>query len=60
MPLESIVAKATKDTVDKSTRVIETSVKKAWSIMDAAVEKKAPSEQLNKRAMSAVQGKVME
>jgi hypothetical protein len=39
-------------------RRLETLVKKAWSIMDAASEKKRPSEYLGDRARRSIQGRV--
>lgn len=37
---------------------VEGLVKKAWSIMDAASEKQAPSKYLSSHAISAMQGKI--
>lgn len=42
--------------VTETTQLAETALKKAWSIMDAAKEKKAPSEYLSQTAIKAVQG----
>lgn len=39
-------------------RGLENLVKKAWSILDAASEKKRPSEYLGERARRSIQGKV--
>ncbi len=44
MSLESTAAKAGSDAGNKAFRMVETSLKKAWSILDAASEKKPPSE----------------
>ena len=38
-------------------RTAENLVKKLWSIMDAASEKKAPGDYLSSRAISSIQGK---
>jgi hypothetical protein len=56
MTLESSV-KTTADVVEKGTRLVETGIKKAWSILDSATEKKPPGEYLSKQAISAIQGK---
>jgi hypothetical protein len=56
MPVESTVVKATKEAANMGTRVVETAVKKAWSIMDAASDKRSPSEILSKNAIQAIQG----
>ena len=42
--------------ITESTKFAETALKKAWSIMDAATQKKAPSEYLSQTAIKAVQG----
>ena len=55
--LESTAAKASRDVMDSTKRVTETAIKKAWSILDAASEKKLPSEYLGQRAISAIQGR---
>lgn len=39
-------------------RGLESLVKKAWSIMDAASEKKRPSEYLGEQARRSIQGRV--
>jgi hypothetical protein len=45
------------DVVKKTTHLVETGMKKAWSVLDAAVEKKSPSEVLSKQGIRAIQGK---
>lgn len=45
------------DAVTTTSRLVETGMKKAWSILDAAVEKKSPSQALSKQGISAIQGK---
>jgi hypothetical protein len=55
MSLES-AAKAVTDVVDQTKKVTETAIKKAWSIMDAATEKKSPGEYLGQRAIKSIQG----
>lgn len=42
--------------VTETTKLAETALKKAWSLMDAATEKKSPSEYLSQTAIKAVQG----
>ena len=54
-----MVEKIVTDIVRTTAKVVETGVKKAWSIIDAAVEKKAPSEALSKKGIGAIQGKVI-
>jgi hypothetical protein len=56
MSLETTAAKATSDVVDKSLRLTETAIKKAWSILDAVSEKRPPSEYLSPKAVKAIQG----
>jgi hypothetical protein len=50
------------DAAAKTARVAERRVgdlvKKAWSIMDAASEKKTPSEYLSRRGTRSIQGRV--
>ena len=45
------------DAVKTSVKVAETGLKNIWSILDAAGEKKAPSEMLSPKAINAIQGK---
>jgi hypothetical protein len=52
MPAEKVIA----DTVTATLKVAEAAVKKAWSLMDAASEKKPPSEYLSPNAIKAIQG----
>jgi hypothetical protein len=56
MAIESAVVKTTLDVVDNTKKVAEASIKKAWSILDAASEKKPPSETLSQNAIRAIQG----
>jgi hypothetical protein len=49
-------AKVTTDIVEKTAKVAETAMKKAWSIMEAAAEKKSPSEYLGQRSVKSIQG----
>lgn len=54
-----MVDEATKtitETARTGTKIAEAGVKKAWSILDAASEKKPPSEVLSQKAVRAVQG----
>jgi len=57
MSIESNPVKATKDITSQGVRIVDGLVKKAWSIMDAAVEKQVPSEILNQKAIQSIQGK---
>lgn len=45
------------DTTKVVAKAVEIGIKKAWSILDAASEKKAPSEYLSQRAIKSIQGK---
>ena len=56
MGLEASVVKSAKDVSEKGVRAVDTSTKKAWSILDAASEKKPPSEYLSKKAISSIRG----
>jgi hypothetical protein len=55
MPEKSITDVATK-TVQVAKEGLERFVKKAWSIMDAASEKKMPSQYLSDQAIRSIQG----
>jgi hypothetical protein len=50
------VEKAVTDTVLTTVKVVESVIKKAWSLMDAATEKKPPTETLSPKAIQAIQG----
>ena len=56
MSIETSTAKTAKEVADRSIKTTEALIKKAWSILDAASEKKAPSEYLSKQAIQSVQG----
>jgi hypothetical protein len=45
------------DVTKKTLQTAETALRKVWSIMDAASEKKAPSEVLSQKGIQAMQGK---
>jgi hypothetical protein len=55
MPFETATKVAT-DVVNQTMKVTETAIKKAWSIMEAAAEKKSPSEYLGSKAIKSIQG----
>ncbi len=46
------------DTIATATKLAETAIKKAWSVLDAASEKKMPSEYLKLDAIKAIQGRI--
>jgi len=48
--------KSVSDTVQKTEKIAESVVKKAWSMLDAATEKMKPSEQISQRAIRNIQG----
>lgn len=52
-----IVAKGMLDAAQKSAKEGVNLVKKVWSIMDAASEKKTPQEYLSSEAIKSIQGK---
>ena len=54
---EKIAVDAVVKTADATRRGLETLVRKAWSIMDAASEKRRPSDYLGERAVRSIQGK---
>jgi len=47
-----------KETVRETARLAEATIKKAWSIMDAAAEKMRPSQYLSEKAIKAIQGRL--
>lgn len=57
MAFEAAATKAVKDSAQTGIRAIDTSIKKAWSILDAAQEKRGPSQVLSESAIQAIQGK---
>ena len=57
MSLEATATKAVADGAKETARAAEKLVKKLWSIMDAASEKKAPSDYLSAQAIQSIQGK---
>jgi hypothetical protein len=54
---EKLIADATVKTAQAAEKGLERFIKKAWSIMDAASEKKTPSQYLSDRAVRSIQGK---
>jgi len=61
MSLEKAVADTTNAAVDVTKtglKVVEGALKKTWSMMEAASEKRGPSEYLSQQGMSAMQGKI--
>jgi hypothetical protein len=57
MPLENISLKPVSDTVRKSVQAIDSAVRKIWTLLDSASEKKLPTEYLKQNAVRAIQGK---
>lgn len=45
------------DVTKTGLKLAESAIKKAWSIMEAASEKQAPSEYLSQQGINAMQGK---
>ena len=58
MPLESTIINSATDVTKKAVQVVNTGIKKAWSILEAASEKKHPSELLSQNAIQTIQGTV--
>lgn len=57
MSVETTATKAVADGAKETARTAEKLVKKLWSIMDAASEKKAPSDYLSAQTIQSIQGK---
>lgn len=51
-----MLEKAVTDTISTTLKLTEATLKKAWSILDAASEKDSPSEYLSPNAIKAIQG----
>ena len=49
--------KTVADAAQTSVKVVDAGLKKIWSVVDAAGERKAPSEMLSPKAIGAIQGK---
>ena len=56
MAIETTAVKVAHDTTRNAVKLAEAGLKKAWSIMEAAAEKKSPSEYLSQRAVRSIQG----
>ena len=54
---EKLIADATLKTAHTTEKGVEGLVKKTWSVMDAASEKKAPSQFLGDHAVRSIQGR---
>ena len=54
---EKLIADTAIKTADATRRRLETMVRKAWSIMDAASEKRRPTEYLSGQGVRSMQGK---
>lgn len=60
-PLEQAAASTVRAAVDVARTglsLTETIIKKAWTLLEAAVEKQAPSEYLSEKGIRAMQGKL--
>jgi len=57
MSAETIVAKEAVSAAQGAARAAETTIRKAWSVLDAASEKQAPSKILSEQAVRSMQGK---
>lgn len=56
MSLESMAVKTTQDVVSRTVNLVDSTMKKIWSILDAATEKESPSKYLSPRGISSIQG----
>jgi len=56
MSLEAMAIKTVENVAKQTTQLAEATIKKVWSVLDAASEKKAPTEYLSQQAISAIQG----
>jgi hypothetical protein len=54
---EKLVVDATTETGQVAEKGVESLVRRAWSVMEAASEKHAPSRYLSDQAMRTIQGK---
>lgn len=54
----TIETAAVREVAKLTQNVLTDTVKKAWSILDAATEKMRPGEVLSQQAIQAVQGKI--
>ena len=54
---EKLVVDSAVQTARVAERGLERLVRKAWSVMDASSEKKAPSQYLTDRAVRSIQGR---
>lgn len=52
-----IIKSAVQDVARDGVRVVDSTLRKAWSIMDAAHDKPAPSQYLKPDAVKAIQGR---
>lgn len=53
---EKVTAKVVSDVTRTGARFVEAMAKKAWSVIDAASEKKSPNEVMSQRGVKSVQG----
>lgn len=56
MPLETVAVKAATDAATQTVRTADSAMKKFWSILDAAAEKKPPSETMTQKGIQSMQG----
>lgn len=56
MPFETAVLKTAKDTAEKTIHAVDSAMKKFWSILDAAVEKKSPGEYMSPKGINSMRG----
>ena len=55
---EKLIINTAREMVRETARLAEATIKKAWSIMDAAAEKTRPSQYLSEKAIKAIQGRL--
>lgn len=54
--MEDAAIQVGQEVVQKTISTVESTLKKIWSVLDAASEKKVPSEILSQQGIKAIQG----
>jgi len=56
MSMETEIYRSTQNAINETAKTTDIAIKKAWSILDAASEKKLPGDVLSPQAVKAIQG----
>ena len=56
MALETVAVKTATDAATQTVRAADSARKKFWSVLDAAAEKKPPSETMPQKGIQSMQG----